>query len=150
MLALLCHGSGQLTAEDAGNMALLMAQIKHGDIYLQGNAAAAAELALLRVSCHNIMCKRLPDLAAFFDKQPPELLTKAVSGILELVPADLQWKQISRAEWPATASYQAISSDGHVYSFNLLDGTVLLDGSPPGRLPREILEHPLYVRTFAV
>jgi hypothetical protein len=149
MLALLCHSSGQLTVADVGCMALLMAQIKHGDIYLAGNAAAAAELALLRVRCHNVMCKRLPDLMPLL-QQHPELLTNTVSGILGLVPDDLQWQQVSSVVdgLPATASYQAISRDGHVYSLNLLDGTVLLDGNPPGRLPREIVEHPLYVRTF--
>jgi hypothetical protein len=138
MLALLCHSSGQLTVADVGCMALLMAQIKHGDIYLEGNAAAAAELALLRVRCHNVMCKRLPDLMPLL-QQHPELLTDAISGILGLVPDDLQWQQVSSVVTnglPATASYQAISRDGHVYSLNLLDGTVLLDGSPPGRLPR--------------
>jgi hypothetical protein len=30
----------------------------------------------------------------------------------------------------------------------VLDGTLLLDGAPPGRLPNDILQLPLYVRTF--
>lgn len=31
---------------------------------------------------------------------------------------------------------------------NILDGTVLLDGAPPSRLPFDMLQHPLYLRTF--
>ena len=38
--------------------------------------------------------------------------------------------------------------DEHLYSVNLLTGSVLLDGSPPRSLPGDVLSHPLYVRTF--
>ena len=41
-----------------------------------------------------------------------------------------------------------MGSDGHLYSINLLDGTVLLDGSPPSRLPKDILSHLLYKCVF--
>ncbi|CAN0484219.1 unnamed protein product, partial [Discosporangium mesarthrocarpum] len=44
--------------------------------------------------------------------------------------------------------FDAVSADGHLYSINLLTGTVLFDGFPPSLLPSEVVEHPLYVRNF--
>ncbi|WIA08443.1 hypothetical protein OEZ85_007880 [Tetradesmus obliquus] len=78
------------------------------------------------------------------------LLTAAVSGVLQRAPSDLQWHQVtgSSSSSSSMASFQAVSRDRHLYSVNILDGTVLLDGVPPGRLPSDVLQHPLYRRTF--
>lgn len=83
------------------------------------------------------------------------MLTAALRRVLDQAPAELEWDQL---EWDGssgsfkgqTASFEAVGSDGHLYSLNCLTGTVLEDGAPPGRLPSEILQHPLYLRTFAV
>ncbi len=49
--------------------------------------------------------------------------------------------------WEAVAEVPG-GAGSDLYSVNLLDGTVLLNGAPPGRLPRTITAHPLFVRTF--
>lgn len=77
------------------------------------------------------------------------ILTDALRLVLQRAPARLSWGCL----WWMTrslhsASFQAVGADGHLYSINCLDGTVLLDGSPPGRLPAEILGHRLYHRSF--
>ncbi|GAB4822814.1 hypothetical protein N2152v2_009860 [Parachlorella kessleri] len=68
-------------------------------------------------------------------------------GRLQRAPIDLAWVQLAFPNSPS-GSFRAEGSDGHLYSINCLDGTVLQDGSPPRRLPTEILGHRLYKRTF--
>jgi hypothetical protein len=77
------------------------------------------------------------------------VLTHAVQAVLQRAPASLPWQQLTSSNHgQPQASFEAVGSDGHLYSINLLDGTVLLDGAPPSRLPLDILQHPLYLRTF--
>jgi hypothetical protein len=155
MLSLLCYNTCQLTADDVQHMLQLIAQIKHNNIYFESDAAAAQDLALLRARCHNVMARRLADLISVLD-QHPRLVTAAVRCVLEWVPEQLHWQQLSRATCIAPpyseqlASYQAVSagSEQYLFSFNVLDGTVLLDGAPPERLPLEVTSHRLFIRTF--
>jgi hypothetical protein len=130
-------------------MLRLMLLIKHSDVY-QPDRSTAAELAALRVRCHDVMARHLPDILACLDQQP-QLLTDAAASILECLqqqpgghpPPQLPWEQHSSSSSSGgrAASYQAAGSDGHLYSINVLDGTLLFDGNPPGRLPNSILQH---------
>jgi hypothetical protein len=77
------------------------------------------------------------------------ILTEAVRVVLERAPADMQWDLVESANGDVKkGAFEATCANGHLYSINILDGTVLLDGLPPGQLPREVLEHPLYQRAF--
>jgi hypothetical protein len=157
MLSLLCYNTGELAAANVRHMLQLTAQIKHNDIYFEGDAKIQQDLALLRARCHNAMVRRLPDITAVLAAQPA-LVTAAVPCVLEQVPDQLAWQKLHQLKPNAPndlrhlASYQAVSSEGsgrqHLYSFNVLDGTVLLDGAPPGRLPLEVTSHPKFIRTF--
>jgi hypothetical protein len=152
MMALLCFTGGELDAEDVGHMLGLIVLVKHGDLLLE-DVGAAAELAGLQVLCHNVMVRRLPEVWKVLQKQQQQdaLLTAAVALVLQRTPADLQWQQLTSALSTGQAlvgSFEAVGRDGHLYSINILEGIVLLDGAPPSRLPLEILKHPLYVRTF--
>ena len=147
-MALLCFAAGPLDSADVGSMLRLMLLIKHGDVY-QPDQQAAAELSALRVCCHDVMARRLPELMKHLDVQP-ELLTAAAASILERLqqqpggpsPPVLPWQRLSdSSSGSPVASYQAIGTDGHMYSINVLDGTLLFDGNPPGRLPNSILQH---------
>jgi hypothetical protein len=148
-MALLCFAAGPLEPADVGCMLRLMLLIKHSDVY-QPDRSTAAELAALRVRCHDVMARRLPDILACLDQQP-QLLTDAAASILECLqqqpgghpPPQLPWEQHSSSSSSGgrAASYQAAGSDGHLYSINVLDGTLLFDGNPPGRLPNSILQH---------
>jgi hypothetical protein len=154
MLSLMCYNTGELTADGLQRMLQLIAQIKHSDIYFEGDAETQQDLALLRARCHNVMARRLHDITAVLVDQPV-LVTAAVRCVLEQVPNQLIWQQLQQfnsSQLRQLASYQAVFSDSsgqqHLYSFNVLDGTVLLDGAPPGRLPLEVTSHPLFIRTF--
>ena len=111
--------------------------------------ATNSPLPLLQVLCHWAMARRIDELVKLATAQPA-MLTAALRLVLQRAPASLPWRQLlcgARRQHRA-ASFQAVGSDGHLYSINCLDGTVLEDGTPPGRLPSEILSHPLYKRSF--
>jgi hypothetical protein len=149
-VSLLCYGAGPLDAADVGRMLQLIVLVKHGDLFASTAAGSiAGELPALRVQCRQVMARRLPAVLAVLQEQPA-LLTAAVSGVLQRAPPKLQWQQLPGSSNSSSmmASFQAVGSDGHLYSINILDGTVLLDGVPPGRLPNDVLQHPLYHRTF--
>jgi hypothetical protein len=150
-VSLLCYGAGLLDVADVQHMLQLIVLVKHADLFLAAAGSAANELPALRVQCRQVMARRLPAVLAVL-QQPPAgsaaSLTAAVSGVLQRAPPDLQWQQVLGSGSSGMASFQAVSSDHHLYSVNILDGTVLLDGVPPGRLPSDVLQHPLYCRTF--
>jgi hypothetical protein len=151
-MALLCFAAGPLGPADVGCMLRLMLLIKHGDLY-EPDSTTAPQLAALRVSCHDVMARRLPEILTCLDKHP-QLLTDAAASILQGLqqqpggPAlpHLPWTRVdssgsSSSTAGQAASYQAEGSDGHLYSINVLDGTLLFDGNPPGRLPNSILQN---------
>ncbi len=80
----------------------------------------------------------------------PHILTNAAAAVLaDLEGMALQWQLLSSpgGAWQC-GSFECVTPDGRLVSLNVLDGCLLLDGRPPSRLPRSILEHPLYQRTF--
>ena len=142
MISLLSYGPGAIDcARDAAAVVLLMVLIKHHHIFLDDvSAQEATELQSLHCSCHGVMARHA---ALIIKLVSPEVFTDAVATILERTPDTLSW------DWfDDSGSFESVGPDGHLYSINLLDGTVLLDGLPPGRLPKGVLSHPLYQRTF--
>lgn len=111
------------------------------------------ELDAAMVRAHRVMAARAPEVAAMVADHPNSLLTPALRGVLgsERTPDHLPWaRHIQPAESGTSfdlGSYEA-EAGGHLYSINFLDGTVLLDGIPPSRLPASITSDPLFVRTF--
>ena len=146
MLSLLCFGPGAMdSVEDAAVVVQLMVQIKHRHVFLdEVPEQDAATLRSLHFRCHDVTARHAAALVQLAEKRHGrQLLTDATAKVLERTPSGLAWERLVD-----TASFEAVGSDGHLYSINLLDGTVLLDGVPPGRLPLQILKHPLYSRTF--
>ena len=144
MASLLCYKCGPLVPDDVGKMARLLVQINHGYIFVE-DPAWRQKLSGLKVLCHNLMASCIHEVVSTV-KFHTAMLTVAVSSVLQRLPTSLKWEQVMLAA-RESASFQA-ECQGHVYSINLLDGTVLLDGSPPGRLPKDILAHALYKRSF--
>ncbi|KAG2494612.1 hypothetical protein HYH03_007377 [Edaphochlamys debaryana] len=127
-MSLLCYDSDALAeAGDHGQADALLAQ---------GEA--------LQLRAHNVIARRIAFLVQSA-KQHPDMLTAAVGAVLRGRDlSGLRWSQLPGSD----ASFEALGPDGRLYSLNLLDGTVLFDGWPPSRLPKEVTLHPLYVRTF--
>ncbi|GAX73071.1 hypothetical protein CEUSTIGMA_g524.t1 [Chlamydomonas eustigma] len=173
MLSLLCFGAGALRSDqDIADSVRLTVLIKHGKTFLDSlTGEQASSMQAMYIQCMNVMARRSVDTILSLtppsdEVAPPSndplyvskghMLTAAISSVLQRTPATLRWYCISVngnmsnlvLTHSPSCSYEAVGDDGHLYSINVLDGTVLLDGKPPGRLPRNVLEHPLYKRTF--
>ena len=149
MTALLCYASVQsLSREDVQSMLGLMVLIRHGRAYGE-DTPDQKELARLQVLCHWTMTRRAGEVVQTAVLQP-HALTHALRLVLQRAPVRLAWQQVrsSKDRSQMMASFEAVGDDGHLYSINCLDGTVLENGCPPGRLPAEILGHRLYQRSF--
>jgi hypothetical protein len=75
--------------------------------------------------------------------RPQQVLTAAAKCVVHRTPGHLAWSQL-RQEHHLLASFGGIATDGSLYSINLLDGAVLLDGLPPSRLLKEITQHAMF------
>jgi hypothetical protein len=75
-----------------------------------------------------------------------EHLTKCLRLIVETAPSELTWIPISYGSSSSIACFEAL--EDHHYSINVLNGTVLVDGVPPGFLSSSIVGDALYRRTF--
>eukprot|EP00899_Mesostigma_viride_P019526 jgi/Mesvir1/27575/Mv07320-RA.1 len=109
----------------------------------------------LSVRCQNVMAGRVDDLLRVLEQEGgsgarDRALTSAFQRVVQQgVSDDLAWEETkeSRACFHAKCKD---TRDGYprLYSINVLSGAVLVDGSPPGRLPAAILEHRLYKSVF--
>jgi hypothetical protein len=148
MMSLLCYGgSAALAAEDVAQMLQLMVLIKHGRVFLdprhfQQNPELLPLLDQLHLRCQSLMCSRA-DAVMQHAWQQPRVATEALQAVLQQAPGNLSWQGVKVAATLA-ASLQSEGSDGHLYSINLLDGSVLQDGMPPSRLPCEITGHHMF------
>eukprot|EP00798_Chlamydomonas_sp_ICE-L_P021581 gene21581-28577_t len=142
-VSLLCYASGPFDNEDkvtdAAHMIKLMVLINHGCIFMEGQSEESKRVSThLDVRCQNIMALSVDALMEAV-KSNPGCLTDAVRLVLPPLPERLEWRQLG-----PHASFEAEGADGHLYSINILDGTVLLDGSPPSRLSKDIVTHRMY------
>jgi len=65
-------------------------------------------------------------------------------------PGDGGWKTLPtpNSRWLTSLTAPSPGQTGQEVHYNLLDGELLVDGKPLGRLPREIVGHPTYRRIF--
>ncbi len=147
--ALLCYAAGpscELPPEEAASFARLLVQAKHAHIYV-ADEGHRQELASLLVRARNAAARRSAALLAAAQKWPADVLSGAVLSVLRDRAAAARlggWRRVGSA-----ASFHATdAADGALISVNLLDGTLLVDGWPPGRLPMEVTGHALYQRVF--
>lgn len=143
MTALLCHGAGELAAGDAAQVLHLAVQARHGIVYSSGTGLQR-EIARLRALCHWTLARRAAELVAAA-RADANMLTGALRAVLVDAPRALPWQLLSWPGGPGSASFEAVG-EGQLYSLNICDGTILENGLPPGRLPKEILDHRLYRR----
>ncbi len=155
-MALGCYGAGRLDGEDVGQMLQLLVLIHHGCVF-QDDRGVQEQLRRVQVAAHAVVVRRAGEVAAAAGRRP-ELLTAAVRRVLQRTPEELAWKQLPapdslqhgmrQQQQLLSGGYEAVGSDGNLYSVNVLDGAVLINGRPPSRLPKEVTEHPLFVRVF--
>ena len=81
-------------------------------------------------------------------KANPGHLTQCLKSAVEFAPQSLLWNEISYDSATNTACFEAVSDGGMLYSINVLDGTILVNGLPPDILPSSLTSKPIYGRTF--
>ena len=147
MYVISCNGAGELSQEDVVVIceAVLLAEYSR---LFEDPSPLDRTVRELTVVAKEVMARRMPELLAELDRDSAPL-TAAVKLVLEAVtPSSLNWTRV-KYDGEMTGCFEAVSSDSHLYSVNLLTGVLLFDGLPPSRLPKTILDLPLYQRTFS-
>ena len=143
MCALVCHGTGELSEEDVGQLCDLVLLANYTRLF-EETTQHDDEVRRLEAMVHAVMARRLPELLGALDGNARPL-TSAVKLILQQAPDDLDWQPVCFGG--GTGCFEAIDGK-HLYSVNVQTGVVLLDGLPPRRLPLKILSQPMYKRSF--
>jgi hypothetical protein len=101
---------------------LLQVQLNHGNIFFE-DATVRQEMVATMARAHRTMAARCAQLVEAACLRP-HILTAAVKRVLQRTPDRLDWQQLPHAGSGAdTASFEAVCG-GHLYSINVLDGTV--------------------------
>ena len=141
MYAICCHGTGELSTGDVAELCQAVLLADYSRLFEDPSPLDATVRELTTVT-QAVMARRLPDLLDALDADSTPL-TAATKLVLEaLTPDSLSWKRVC-VDGAKTLCFEAVSTDQHLFSVNILTGVVLYDGLPPSRLPRTILEMPL-------
>lgn len=156
--AILCHSVGDRSDDDIKALLELIVLFRDKVMFVSDNAEIKALMQATRL----VMASRITDcvrvanqdphvtltrqLFSFLHNTERPILSKCLSLIIDDTPQDLVWRPVIYPEASETACFEAESD--HLYSVNLLNGTLLIDGVPPGRLPSSVTKDPLYQRTF--
>jgi hypothetical protein len=155
MYAVVCHLRGDLIDTDADLLVRLRVQVTNGMLF-QKETQYDGELKSAAQLCDLVMSRRVDNVAKCCGRNNFASLTTAVRTVIQDTPIDLVWQSL-RVESPQSiinpqaVCFEAVDeshSPSCHYCINVLTGTVLLNGHPPSQLPREILDHPLYRRSF--
>jgi hypothetical protein len=139
--ALLCHILGELNDTDYLNMIELIVLFRGKALFASSDEhSKSLDQPILQV-----MTSRLDGILEVVHRNLNHL-TACISLFLDAVPRNLEWSPVLYNGVQETACFEA--EDDHLYSINLLNGTVLVDGVPPGLLPHSVVKDPLYRRTF--
>ena len=79
-----------------------------------------------------------------------EGINLAIGRVWHIYRPGSEWTPLQdpNSRWLSCTTTPTSKERSQVVHFNLLDGSLLVDGMPLGRLPREILQHPLYNQLF--
>ena len=147
LTSLSCYGGARaLSEDDIPNLVQVLVLARHSSTIME-DGSSDDELNALWGRCMRVTAARLEDVHRHFC-QSPAVFTAAIRLVIQQTPDSLEWEQ-SRFGAPAggTLCYEAVSQS-HLFSLNALTGVVLFDGSPPSRLPIQVLEAPSYMRLF--
>jgi hypothetical protein len=138
--ALLCRSFDPLGSEELFEMVELLVLYRQKCLF----AARDMQSKTLDEPIAQVSSKLTEILNAV--NQDMNSLTEVISLVLDNVPPDLQWSPVAIQAVCDTACFEAAADQ--LYSINVLNGTVLVDGVPPGFLPAFIVDDPQYRRIF--
>ena len=136
-------GTFDLKPADIGRLLNAKVYAFYGQVY-QKDARNVTKFGHLRVTSQNVMDGRLEAVLTAVNEDG-SILTSAVDQIIKLPEGPHQWIPVDSTR--KTACFELATED-QLFSINVRTGCVLINGLPPQSLPRGILDHPLYKRTF--
>jgi hypothetical protein len=77
-----------------------------------------------------------------------KILSDVALAVFGALPDDLRWKPCMEGAGCYAAVHKSSNGTATYYSLNILNGCILQNGSPPSRLPANILSHDLYKQMF--
>ncbi|KAF0709830.1 hypothetical protein As57867_005726, partial [Aphanomyces stellatus] len=125
------NSAGEFTAADTRDLVKLVVLFRNGLQFGRGSLFES-DLMAIEVYVHEAMVCRVDAMAG--------------QSVIKHIPTTAIWKRI-----PSTACFEStgmVGSKPEHYLVNILTGTVLLNGIPPGRLPLSILQHPTFTSYF--
>ncbi|RHY27783.1 hypothetical protein DYB32_006532, partial [Aphanomyces invadans] len=135
-----------LTAPDARNLVDFVVKFRYGVLF-GTDSSMATDLAWMEVQVADAMASRVQGIvgSVLSTAECDDSLSHALRGVfIHLPPAPLHWTRV-----PESMCYETTATvNGKVehYMINVLTGCVLLNGNPPSRLPRAVLDHATYKR----
>ena len=139
--AILCHSTGKREHTDYVTLAKLIVLFRHKMLFVSGMQGSEA----LNDAVIKVMASRV-DVVIRAIESDLSHLTECLASIIT-VPSNLNWVPVMYDGVARTGCFEAVC--GQLFSVNLLNGTVLVDGVPPGFLPQSVVDDPLYQRTFS-
>ncbi|KAF0720233.1 Aste57867_471 [Aphanomyces stellatus] len=135
--------AGQFTMADANALVELVVLFRNGVQFGRGSQLEA-ELMHMEVCVQHAMVRRVDKMMNMFltGSNQNKCFVRAARGVSERIPTTTKWTQVG--DTSCFESSGTVDNKTDHYLVNLLTGTVLVNGTPPGRLPLLVLEHPLY------
>ena len=143
--------------------------------HLDALLCSSADIAIL-VECAIVIhdntspnqCSEFPDCQKLLhrDRRLSHLLESTVSNLIQADrcgldtaigsvwsgyhPGPKGWTKLPwpESQWLTSLTASLSGQTGQAVFYNILDGELLVDGKPLGRLPQKIIEHPTYTRIF--
>lgn len=144
MYALNGHSTGEMTYQDLLQMIKCQVTVEYLSVF-QENTELDNDIAMVEPFVRRTTAARITELLEGAQRRG-SILTIALKSVLEFTPNTLSWT-FEECQGRQTTCLSAVRDD-HVFSVNLLTGTMLFDGMPPQRLPLSITGLELYQRTF--
>jgi Protein of unknown function (DUF3638) len=141
--ALFCLAFGDL--DDRKHVALIESLV----LYRMYSQLASVGLAgrPLKQAVNEMMARRIRRLSLFIAKNT-QTLTRCLSLLSVFIPEKtLAWSPVVSSLGGQTVCHEAEDEDC-LFTVNVFDGTVLVNGVPPSVLPVSVLSNKLYQRTF--
>jgi Protein of unknown function (DUF3638) len=140
--ALICLAFGDL--DDSKHVALFESLVlyrKNAQLASAGYAGGPFNQAV-----NEMMAKRIRHLSLFIAKNT-QTLTRCLSLLFDFIPKTLAWSPVASSSGEQTVCLEAEDED-YLFTVNVFDGSVLVNGVPPSVLPVSVLSNKLYQRTF--
>jgi hypothetical protein len=144
-VSILCLTQGPMSTDDVRLSVECRALARNVCVDEGERSSLREELSLLERRCDSTIAQCIDGMLQVVERNW-HLLTDAIRSVIAVIPDTCRLRWARRGS--SSSSFTSRDSDGCVYSINVLTGVVLVNGLPPSSLSSDILEHPLYKRTF--